>query len=120
MESLPDVLGTADVVVAVLEPSAGVFSVPSKVLSYLCSGRAILLAVPPENLASRIVTSVGAGVCVHPDEEDAFAAAAHELIAQPELRREMGEKGRAYAEQTFDIDRIANQFEQVFREVRDR
>lgn len=120
MESLPDVLGTADVVVAVLEPSAGVFSVPSKVLSYLCSGRAILLAVPPENLASRIVTSVGAGLCVHPDDEDAFAAAAGELMASATTRMDMGDNGRVYAEATFDIDRIADQFETVFREVTTR
>ena len=33
-EALPDVLGSADVLVAILEADAGVFSVPSKVLSY--------------------------------------------------------------------------------------
>ena len=45
-EVLPDVLGSADVLVAILEPDAGVFSVPSKVLSYFCAGRPVLLAVP--------------------------------------------------------------------------
>ena len=34
-EALPDVLGSADVLVAILEADAGVFSVPSKVLSLL-------------------------------------------------------------------------------------
>ena len=45
-EALPDVLGSGDVLVAILEADAGVFSVPSKVLSYLCAGRPVLLAVP--------------------------------------------------------------------------
>ncbi|VAW39603.1 Glycosyl transferase, group 1, partial [hydrothermal vent metagenome] len=36
---LPDVLGTANVLIAILEPDAGIFSVPSKVLSYLCAKR---------------------------------------------------------------------------------
>ena len=33
-DSLPDMLGAADVAIALLEPEAGIFSVPSKVLSY--------------------------------------------------------------------------------------
>lgn len=114
-EALPDVLGSADVVVAVLEPSAGVFSVPSKVLSYLCSGRAVLLAVPSENLAARIVLREGAGACVHPDDEDGFAARAQDLLGCADLRNSMGAKGRAYAEKTFDISAIADKFEAVFK-----
>ena len=35
--ALPHVLGSADVLVAILEADAGVFSVPSKVLSYFCA-----------------------------------------------------------------------------------
>ncbi|MCG9894749.1 MAG: glycosyltransferase family 4 protein, partial [Fimbriimonadaceae bacterium] len=62
IEVLPDVLGGADVLTAILEPDAGVFSVPSKVLSCLCAGRAVLLAVPPENLAARIVAREEAGL----------------------------------------------------------
>ena len=34
-EELPNVLGAADVLIALLEGDAGEFSVPSKVLSYL-------------------------------------------------------------------------------------
>ena len=39
MDQYPDVLAAADVLVALLEPTAGTYSVPSKVLSYLCAGR---------------------------------------------------------------------------------
>ena len=54
-EVLPEVLASADVLIAILEPDAGVFSVPSKVLSYHCAGRPILAAIPAENLAARII-----------------------------------------------------------------
>ena len=54
-EVYPEVLGTADVLIAILEANAGGFSVPSKILSYLCAGRAIVLSAPSENLAARIV-----------------------------------------------------------------
>ena len=77
---LPDVLGSADVLVAILEADAGVFSVPSKVLSYFCAGRPVLLAVPRENLAAKIVVESGAGLVVEPSDVAGFCRAAQQLI----------------------------------------
>ncbi len=113
VDVFPQVLGSADVLVAILEPSAGIFSVPSKVLSYLSAGRAILLAVPPENLIARIVTGHGAGKAVSPLDEDAFICAGKELAADQSMRAEMGRNGRAYAEKTFDIQSITDRFEKI-------
>jgi glycosyltransferase involved in cell wall biosynthesis len=112
-EDLPDVLGAADVLVAVLEPDAGVFSVPSKVLTYLCAGRPLLLAVPPENLAARIVAEHEAGLVAPPENADAFLAAAADLVADAERRASFGANARAYAERHFAIDAIADRFESV-------
>ena len=36
-ESVPEVMGTADILIAILDKDAGVFSVPSKVLTYHCA-----------------------------------------------------------------------------------
>ncbi len=112
-ENMPDVLAAADVLVAVLEPDAGVFSVPSKVLAYLCGGKPVLLAVPPENLIARIVGREGAGVVVAPDDVAGFVAGAEMLYAHPEKAAQMGAAARRYAEQTFGIAGIADRFERV-------
>ncbi|NNF58691.1 MAG: glycosyltransferase family 4 protein [Rhodothermaceae bacterium] len=112
-EELPDVFGAADVLVAILEPDAGVFSVPSKVLTYLCAGRALLLAVPPENLAARIVTRSASGVVVPPTAPTAFVHEAAKLLADEPRRLEAGIRARAYAETTFEIERIAERFEEI-------
>ncbi len=112
---LPDVLAAADVLLAILEPDAGVFSVPSKVLTYLCAGRALLLAVPPENLAARIVQRQGAGVVVPPTAPTAFVHEAARLLDHPERRAEAARNARAYAEAAFDIERIADRFEGILR-----
>jgi glycosyltransferase involved in cell wall biosynthesis len=114
-EVLPQALASADVLVAVLEPDAGVFSVPSKVLSYLCASRPVLLAVPPENLASRIVSKSGAGLSAPADDPVAFAEAASRFFEEPVLRETCGRRARSYAETTFDIERITDRFEQVLR-----
>jgi len=110
---LPDVLGSADVLVAILEADAGVFSVPSKVLSYLCAGRPLLLAVPKENLAAKIVSECGAGLVVEPGDLSGFCAAAKQLVESPELRAQLGQAARRYAETHFDIHRIGDQFERI-------
>jgi glycosyltransferase involved in cell wall biosynthesis len=112
-EVLPDVLATADVLVAMIEMDAGTFAVPSKVLSYMCAGRPILLAAPKENLAARTVERAQAGIVVDPADEAGFLSAARRLRDSPELRASLGANGRAYAERTFDIKRITDRFERV-------
>lgn len=116
-ERLPEVLASADVLVAILEPEAGAFSVPSKVLSYLCAGRPLLVAVPEDNLAARIVERSGAGVVVPPTDLSSFLEAAAALLSDPERRGELGRRGRAYAEATFDLEEISARFEQLLRKT---
>ena len=112
-ERYRDVLATADVLVAMIEADAGTFAVPSKVPSYMCAGRPILLAAPKENLAARIVQRANAGIVVEPADEAGFIAAARRLRDDPQLRQQLGGNGRAYAEKTFDIARITDKFESV-------
>ena len=112
-EAMPDVLGSADVLVAILEADAGVFSVPSKVLSYLCAGRPLLLAVPGENLAAKIVVECGAGLVVEPNDVAGFCAAAKQLADSPQLRQQFGAAARKYAEANFDIGQITDRFETI-------
>ena len=114
-EDMPDILAAADVLVAVLEADAGVFSVPSKVLSYHCAGRAILAAIPSPNLAARIINGEGSGICVEPEDVDGFLHKAVRLKQDSTLRNSCGRAARAYAEKHFDIEAIADQFEAVFQ-----
>ncbi|MGB3544605.1 glycosyltransferase family 4 protein, partial [Rubrivirga sp.] len=112
-EVFPDVLGSADVLVAVLEPEASAVSVPSKVLAYLSAGRPAVLSVPAENLAAQIVTRSGAGVVTPPGDAEALTRAVVGLLEDEDRRAVMGRAGRAYAEDTFDLDAIAERFEAV-------
>jgi colanic acid biosynthesis glycosyl transferase WcaI len=112
-DALPDLLATGDLLVVVLEADAGIYSVPSKLLTYLCAGRAILGAMPPDNLASRIVARAGAGLVTAPDDVAGFLEAAASLLDRPERRAAAGAAARAYAERTFDIAAIAARFETV-------
>ena len=112
-ERYPEVLGSADVLVALLEPSAGEFSVPSKVLSYLCAGRAVLGAIPPQNLAARTIERAGAGLVTEPTDTEAFLLAAKRLRSDAGLRDACGSDARRYAEVTFDTGAVADRFTAV-------
>jgi colanic acid biosynthesis glycosyl transferase WcaI len=110
---LPNVLATGDVLIALLDREAGRFAVPSKVLSYLCVERPILLAAPSENLAARTVEAARAGIVIDPRDIDGFIAAARRLVADPALRQDLASSGRRYAEATFDLSAIADCFEHI-------
>ena len=112
--ALPEVLGAGDVLVVLLAEEAGIFAVPSKLLTYLCAGRPILAAVPVENLAAKTVERSGSGFVVSPTDMGAFLRAARALVSDPDLRAELGRSARAYAEETFDINRVADRFERIF------
>lgn len=114
---LPEIFASASVLIAILEQDAGAFSVPSKVLSYLCAGRPIVGALPTANLAARTLERAGAARVVEPHDIDGFVRAALTLIEDDVGRARMGAAGRAYAERVFDAEAITTRFEEVFATV---
>jgi putative colanic acid biosynthesis glycosyltransferase WcaI len=117
-ERLPEVLASADVLVALLEPEAGAFSVPSKILTYLCAARPLLVSVPADNLAARVVERSGGGVVVPPADGQRLLAAAEKLLEDEPLRSELAQRARAYAETAFDLDAIGTRLEAVLEGAR--
>jgi len=111
-EHLPMVLGSADVLVAVLEPEASRYSVPSKVLNYLCAARPVLGLMPVDNGAAQMLVGSGAGIIADPADISESAATLIDLL-ESSAGEDMGAAGRRYAEATFDIERIGDRFEPV-------
>lgn len=116
-ERLPEVLAAAHILIAMIEPDAGEFSVPSKVLSYLCAGRPIVLSAPASNLAAAIVREAGAGLVVEPGDAKGFSSAIKEISDNSELAARMARDGRKYAEENFEIENVADRFELLFNQV---
>ncbi len=117
-EQFSDMLAGADICVALLEPAAAQFSVPSKILSYLCAGRPAVALVPGANPAAAEVARAG-GFTAEPEPAGVRAAAGWiaELARDPQRRKECGAAARAHAEREYDIDRIADDFEALLEDV---
>lgn len=113
--SLAKMLGSADVFVALLEAEAARFSVPSKILSYLCAGRPIVLSASPENLACQVLKEAEAGIAVDAGKPADLCAAVLEFHRNKVSAREAGQSGRRYAEKEFNIASIASRFVDVFQ-----
>ena len=110
---LPAMLTAADLTVVLLEAAAGSYSVPSKLLSYLATGRPVVASVPAANDAAAVLAAAGAGVCVEPGDDDGFVTAARGLMGAPDRLATLGQRARRYAEAHFDVRRIADRFEQL-------
>jgi glycosyltransferase involved in cell wall biosynthesis len=114
-KQMPDVMASGDVLVTTLESDAGIFSVPSKTLSYLCAARPQLLAIPLDNLAAKIVIENDAGLVVPSGDVDALIRCAEILIKDVALRERCSRNARMYAERTFNIQTIGDQFESILK-----
>ncbi len=107
-------LASSDVLIAALEPEAARYSVPSKVLAYMTAGKPILAAIPAENLASRTILAAAAGVIVNPADTSELRRSARSLIDDEDRRIRLGAAALAYARANFEIDGIAQRFEEIF------
>ena len=114
---LPAMYASAEVLLVLLTEDAGQFSVPSKILTYLCAKRPVLAAIPAENLAARILEASGAGFVTAPNDHTDFIQKAEILLSAPELCKTMGEKAEAWAAANFEIGRITDRFEHVIQQA---
>ena len=117
-ERLPEVLGSGDILVVLLEQDAGAFSVPSKTLSYLCAGRPILGLMPAENPASELVLEAE-GFVSTPSEESLPAAAdwVRQVLADHDRAVDIGSTSRLLAEREFALARCAKTFERILKDT---
>jgi glycosyltransferase involved in cell wall biosynthesis len=115
--SMPRFFAEADALLVSLEKRPiYARTIPTKVQAYLASGRPIVASLDGEG--ARVVEEAGAGVTAPAGDADALADAVLRLSRMPEEeRREMGRRGRAYAEREFDKDRLIDLLVATLREA---
>jgi glycosyltransferase involved in cell wall biosynthesis len=121
-ERFGEVLASADAMVVLLEPAAGAFSVPSKVLSYLAAGRPTIGLMPAGNAAAADIRTAG-GYVGAPTSAGAREAAAWLAERAGANRQQLGWLGKAareLASRRFDIDVITDRFETVLERAAGR
>lgn len=114
IERLGEVLASADIHVVPLRIGLASISVPSKVYSILAAGRPILAAIDTDSEIPRILASSGGGITVPPEDAAKFVTGVRWLVDHPDLRVEMGRKGRQWVEQHASPLAVALAYEALF------
>lgn len=94
----PVLLASADAHVVVQRRAAAGANLPSKIASYLASGRPIVASLDLDTPAAGLLRESGAALLVEPEQPAVLAQAMRRLRDEPELRAELGRNGRAFAE----------------------
>ena len=108
---LGQLFADASVLIAVLEPEASIFSVPSKIMSYLSAGKPIVASIDANNASAKIIKDIGAGIVISPEATVLeFSKAVTKIILNPQFSMSMSESGVKYSEEYFDSDKAAQFF----------
>lgn len=100
-DGLATALGAGDIHLVPQNPDAASFAVPSKVFNIMAVGRPFVATALPGSTLWRLQRQSGAFLCVSPDEPWTFAEAVLRLADDPDLRRELGRRGREFVEQHY-------------------
>lgn len=116
VEEFPRVLAAADALLINQAPLVVDSVLPSKLLSYMASGRPVVAAVDARSTTADLVQRAGCGVVVLPGRPDDLARAITS-IASKQLEaadwQAMGRRGRAYVEANFDRSRVLEKWDEL-------
>jgi len=115
-ERLPEILATADISLVVLKRGV-IFSLPSKIFSIFASGRPLLASVDEASDSWQMIIRSQAGLCVPPENPARLSQLIMKLKQAPELRRQMGARGRSFALEYHSPEAAAEEFEHLLEAI---
>ena len=111
----PYVLASADVCLVSMQESTEGLAVPSKLYSYMASGRPIIAMTNENSEVARVVTEHRCGIRVNPNDTEQLATAVLKLHDSQSLAEDMGSNARQALLENYTIEQAANSYYRVFR-----
>jgi colanic acid biosynthesis glycosyl transferase WcaI len=116
-ENLPATLAAADVLVLSQRAQVTDSAAPSKLLSYMASGKPIVATVNESSEAAHLIREAQCGVVVPPERPDRLAEALRDLQRHPEVHAALGAAGRRHVSAHFDRAAILDRWSALLAEV---
>jgi len=110
-------LASADILLSVSTDDAAAFSIPSKILGYLCAGRPVLAVTPRGSPTARQLIGNDMGAVANPNDREGLVAALDRLFGDKAMRDRFSHNARAYAEANFAIVRQTKTFRSILDTV---
>ena len=117
---VPEVQSRADVMVLALAHGTATLCIPSKLVAYMLSGKAVLASVEEESDTAKILHEVQCGMVTPEDNRPRLTEAFKKLAAMPkdELQK-MGECSRRYAERNLSREANLKRVVEVITQIMD-
>jgi glycosyltransferase involved in cell wall biosynthesis len=106
---LPGILARCDIGLLALDPRHTTHNIPGKFLTYLNSRLPVLARVNPGNDLIEMIDTRSVGFVSTNVSVQELCGYAQRLLAEPDLRRDMGRRGGELAEAMFCVERAAAQ-----------
>ncbi len=110
----PLVLASFDASIVSLNSKVKTPTVPSKILSIMSAGRAIIASVPLNGDAPALIKQAECGLCSDPADIKGFAENILYLFRNRELCRQYGENGRKYILEHYSLKIALETIEELF------
>lgn len=114
-ERLAEGLAEGSIHLVPQDGSAADFAVPSKLFPIMAAGRPLIATARRDSLLWKLMEESQAILCVPSGDIDALTQAVEGLAADPELRREIGLRGRAFVTANHDKATILERFHELLR-----
>ena len=118
-DTMPRFFSLADALLVTLkkEPIFAL-TIPSKIQSYLASGKPIIAALDGEG--ARIVDEAEAGFTCPAEDPDELAQAVLDMYRlTPDKRSAIGRRGRKYFEANFEREKLIDRFSRLMMELKE-
>jgi colanic acid biosynthesis glycosyl transferase WcaI len=114
VEGLAEMYSAADLLVLNQRASVVDSVIPSKLLTYMAAGRAIVAAVSDESETARYIERAKCGLSVHPEDPGVLVDAVLSLQRAPGLKETLGANGRIYVQEHFTKEKVLRQYDLLF------
>ena len=114
-ESMPELFCKASALLVTLKSGGGLAdTVPSKIQAYLAAGRPVVASLEGEG--GKVVEEAGAGLVCEPENAKALADCIRRMYCLPvSTRASMGQRGRAWFDVNFDMNRQVDRLVDVLQ-----
>jgi colanic acid biosynthesis glycosyl transferase WcaI len=114
---LPQMLSAADVLLINQHADVVDMVIPSKLLTYMSSGRPVIAAAHAESEAAKYIRMAECGLIVPPDEPGQLAEAIRRVYSNPDLAARFGRNARTFADEHFGRERVLHLYDEFFRSL---
>jgi colanic acid biosynthesis glycosyl transferase WcaI len=114
---MPQIYAASDLCLVPLLDQVTGSALPSKVFRIMACSRPVLAMCNPDSELAEMIRQAGAGVVVPPGRPDLLRGAVNTLADQPDVRREMGRRGRAFVEKEYARSAITSKYSRLIADL---